>query len=271
MISVIMSTHNRGQKISRSIESILNQTYKNFEFIICDDYSDDNTYEILESFAKKDKRIILLKNNKNLGLQKSLNRCLKISKGDFIARMDDDDYSKENRLEVELKYLRYNSNVSFVGSNIYFHSNNKGIYGSKIYPEFPSNKDLIKECQFSHPTILIYSSVIKGVNGYSEDEKYYRVEDYELWLRLYSLGYRGMNIQNKLLIYTKDFNSIKNIKLIDRINCYRLIKGYVSKLKLNFIYYFFALKMLSKILLPNFLQMLLSNCKYSQNNKKEKR
>ncbi|TPR18892.1 glycosyltransferase [Apilactobacillus timberlakei] len=264
MISVIMSTHNRGKKISRSIESILHQTYKNFEFIICDDYSYDNTYEILESFAKKDKRIVLLKNNKNLGLQKSLNRCLKISKGDFIARMDDDDYSKKDRFEVELSYLRDNPDVSFVGSNIDFYSKDKGIYGAKIYPEFPSKKELIKECQFSHPSILIYSSIIKGVNGYSEDEKYYRVEDYELWLRLYSLGYIGMNIQKKLLIYTKDFQSIKNIKLVDRINCYKLIKEYVSKFNFGFIYYIFSLKILLKLFIPCFIRKYINYFKYNK-------
>lgn len=262
MISIIMSTHNRGSKIERSVKSILNQTYSDFEFIICDDCSTDNTYNILKKLSKEDNRIKLLKNEVNLGLQKSLNKCISASSGDYIARMDDDDFSKVNRLEKELRYLS-NKGVSFVGSNTDFYSSTRGIYGEKIYPENPTKIDLIKSCQFCHPSILIKSDILKKVGGYSEKTDYYRVEDYELWLRLYSLGYSGANIQEKLLIYTKDDKSVENIRKIDRINCYHLLKEYFSKLDIPYKYYFFVIYPLVKMIIPSKIKKIINYIKYS--------
>lgn len=259
-----MSTYNGSKTLSKSIESILNQSYDDFEFIICDDHSSDNSFEIIKKYEKLDSRIIPIKNDVNLGLQKSLNKCINISKGDFIARMDDDDESLKNRLEIEISYIKANKNISFVGSNILFFSNKKGVYGKETYPFKPSNEDMIKGCQFSHPTILIKSDVIKKVNGYSEDINYYRVEDYELWLRLYSLGYSGRNIQKNLLIYKKDKNSIKNIKFIDRINCFRLIKKYFNILNINKVKYFYIFIPLVKLLIPNYIRIFINYIKYSK-------
>lgn len=261
MISIIMSTHNRGNKIRRAIESILNQSIQDFEFIICDDCSDDNTLEIIKEYSKKDNRVKVISNSKNLGLQKSLNRCIKESSGEYIARMDDDDYSKVNRLEAELKYIK-KYDVDFVGSNVDFYSVNKGIYGEKVYPENPTKIDLIKSCVFCHPSILIKSSVLKNVGGYSEDQKYLRVEDYELWLRLYHKGYVGKNIQDSLLVYTKDKNSVKNIRFVDRIHAFGLLNDYFHKYNLSFKYYFYVLYPMIKFFIPSSVRIVINYFKY---------
>lgn len=262
MISIIMSTHNRGRKIRKSVESILNQTYKNIELIVCDDFSTDNTYDVLKEISSSDKRLIVFKNKKNLGLQKSLNECIKLCHGEYIARMDDDDYSVKDRLEKEIKYIN-ETNSDFVGSNIDFYSEERGVYGEKIYPEHPTKIDLIKACQFCHPTILIRSELLRQVGGYSENSKHYRVEDYELWLRLYSLGYTGYNIQEKLLIYTKNSNSVDNIKKIDRINCYKLLKNYFSKLDIPRRYYFYVIYPIIKMMIPKKMRRIINYVKYS--------
>lgn len=115
-ISVIMGVYNPKdkQKFRESIESVLNQTYTNLELIICDDNSDEETNKILEEYKNKDTRVILTRNEKNLGLAASLNNAFKLVTGDYIGRQDDDDISKSNRFEVELKFLKENSEYSFV-------------------------------------------------------------------------------------------------------------------------------------------------------------
>lgn len=262
MISVIMSTHNRGVPLKRALESILNQTYKNFEFIICDDSSTDDTYKVLRHYESIDDRIKIIHNENNLGLQKSLNKCLKVSSGEFIARMDDDDFAIKNRFEEQINFLKKNPEYAFVGSNEFFYSDQLGVYGEEEYPSAPSKVDLIKRCQFAHPAIMIRSDVIKKFNGYSESKKYYRVEDYELWLRLYHNGYRGYNLQQKLIIYTKDSGSIKNIRKIDRINRFKLTREYFYKLDISRKYYVYVYLPLIKMLVPSKIRTVVNYFKY---------
>lgn len=262
MISVIMSTHNRGISLKRSLESILNQTYKDFEFIICDDFSTDDTYEVLRHYESVDNRIKIIHNESNLGLQKSLNKCLKVSSGEFIARMDDDDFAIKNRFEEQLNFLQNNPEYAFVGSNEFFYSEKLGVYGEEAYPIKPSEIDLIKRCQFAHPSIMIRADVIKKFNGYSENKKYYRVEDYELWLRLYHQGYKGYNIQHNLMIYTKNSSSIKNIRMVDRINRFKLVREYFYKLNIPKKYYMYVLIPLIKMLVPSKIRTVVNYFKY---------
>ncbi|EOH9579889.1 glycosyltransferase family 2 protein, partial [Campylobacter jejuni] len=118
LVSIVMPCYNRQEYIVDAIESILNQTYSNFEFIIIDDCSTDNTYEIVKKYAENDKRIIVLKNEKNQGIVYALNRGFSIAKGKYIARMDDDDISLPNRLEKQVEYMEANLNITVLGSFI---------------------------------------------------------------------------------------------------------------------------------------------------------
>ena len=107
LISIIMGVYNIPDKeqLELSIDSILNQTYRNFEFIIIDDGSTNETYEWLKELTIKDQRVILIKNEKNIGLQKTLNKGIKLSKGEYIARMDGDDYCSLDRFEKQIIFL----------------------------------------------------------------------------------------------------------------------------------------------------------------------
>src|SRR5690625_1284595 len=100
-VSIIMGIYNCENTIARSIDSIIHQSFKNWELIMCDDYSTDNTYHIAKDYSRSFKNIILIENNKNYGLAYSLNRCLDISKGKYIARMDGDDQSLSKRLQIQ--------------------------------------------------------------------------------------------------------------------------------------------------------------------------
>ncbi|UTY38146.1 glycosyltransferase [Allocoprobacillus halotolerans] len=116
MISVIMSVYNDAKYLEKSIQSILNQTFKDFEFIICNDCSTDSSLSIIQEFQKLDSRIKIINNSTNLGLAASLNKCIEISLGQYIARMDSDDISFKNRLEVEYNFLMEHQEYDVVGS-----------------------------------------------------------------------------------------------------------------------------------------------------------
>ena len=101
-----MSVRNNESFVSKSIDSILNQTYRNFEFLIVDDFSDDNTYKIIKEYEKKDNRIKVFKNDENLGLTKSLNNLITVAKGKIIARQDGDDISLKQRFLKQVNYFQ---------------------------------------------------------------------------------------------------------------------------------------------------------------------
>ena len=105
MISVIMSTYNRENYLPAAMESILNQTYTDFEFIIIDDASTDNTAKLLQEYQEKDSRIVVISNPQNLGYNKNLTTGFKLAKGKYLARMDDDDISLPTRFEKQVDFL----------------------------------------------------------------------------------------------------------------------------------------------------------------------
>lgn len=210
-ISVIMGIYNMANKkeiMRLAIESILNQTYKNFEFIICDDGSSDETYEILKEFCKKDERILLLKNNKNRGLAYSLNHCLSIAKGKYIARMDADDISMPNRLEKQIKFLDEYLEYAMVGCNLLF-INDKGIWGKRILVEKPTKKSFLFTSPFCHPAIVMRKEVLDKVNNYKVEKITRRAEDYDLFMRIYANGYKGYNLQEFLYQFREDNDAFK--------------------------------------------------------------
>lgn len=204
-ISVIMGVYNTSNYaiLNKAVNSILNQTYKNFEFIICDDGSTDNTYEKLKNIERSDRRIKIIKNDINRGLAYTLNHCISVSNGEYIARMDADDISLTNRFELELKFLEENLEYDFVGCNVFL-IDDKGCWGKRCYKEKVAKKDFLFNSPFTHPTIMIRKHVIDTVGGYRVEKITRRAEDYELWMRLYANGFRGYNIQDFLFEYRED-------------------------------------------------------------------
>jgi glycosyltransferase involved in cell wall biosynthesis len=210
LISVVLPVYNCKEYINDSVQSILKQTYKNFELIIVDDGSDDGTLEILNNF--KDKRIRLYKNKYNRGLIYSLNRALNKSKGQFIARMDADDICELNRFQKQINYLNKNIEISVVGSAVTLIDNNNRVNQKYLYPY---NDNLIKwsmffSCSVCHPSVMIRSDVFKKINRYSLTAKF--AEDYDLWSQLIKKKYKFSNLQDSLLKLRKHKRnvSIKN-------------------------------------------------------------
>ena len=186
-VTVLMSVYNAQDDLRASLDSILSQTYKNFEFIILDDGSTDNSVKIIEEYAAKDNRIILLINKTNLGLAASLNKGILHAKGEYIARQDADDLSAPNRLAMQVDYVAANPDVDVLGTNcFYVDINNQIIYEDlsfSIHSDL-TKRLLTKKAIFAHGSAFIKTDKLKECGMY--DERFYFVQDGELWLRMLS-------------------------------------------------------------------------------------
>lgn len=209
LISVIMSVYNEEKGVSEAIESILNQTYKNFEFIIIDDGSTDKSYEVIKNFAKKDDRIIFMKNKNNLGLTRTLNKAIRRSRGEFIARQDADDVSLPKRFEIQLDFLKKNPNYSFCGCNGFIKQTNEDLLKFFEFNDIVKNL-IIKNC-FYHSTIIIRKIVFNKFGLYNE--KYLYSQDYEFFCRLiYKEKIKAKNLKIKLMIIDQPSLKLLNMK-----------------------------------------------------------
>ena len=207
-ISVLMSVYNDEKRVSKSIESILNQTFQDFEFLILDDCSTDNTYEICNYYAKKNQKIKLMKNNQNLGLTKSLNLLISESNYELIARQDSDDESFKQRLEIQLKIMeKHNLDACTTLATI---DELKGTrpFLSHLFPK----KLIIKyKNPFIHGSLLIKKRVLENVGMY--DERFKFAQDYKLMFDLIRLNHKLKIINQPLYkLNTKDNISTRNIK-----------------------------------------------------------
>ena len=256
-VSVIMGVYNSKNKkqLSDSIESILSQTFDYFEFIIYNDGSVDDTLEVLKRYESQDNRIIVLSNDKNNGLAYSLNKCIERATGEYIARMDSDDISVANRLEKQVTFLSLNKEISIVGSNAYLIDDN-GVWGNRLKPEKPTKKYFYKGTPFIHPTVMIKSDVYKKLHGYSVEKTTLRLEDFDFFMRAYSMGYLGANIQESLLYYREDLNAYKKRLYKYRVDELKIrLRGYKS-LGMLPLGYVFAIKPLIVGLIPNKLLII---------------
>lgn len=192
LISILMPVYNVAPYVEEAVNSILNQTYLNFELIIVDDCSTDLTYEIVEKLAAEDSRIKLYKNQKNLKICKTLNRAWKVAKGSYIARMDGDDISLPNRLEILKRYLDTNPQCDLVGSGMITIDE----YGNELSsPSFIKNSSNIsKYMKYRSCIAHIWMSrreVYESLDGYRELPY---VEDYDFLLRALRYGYILANV-----------------------------------------------------------------------------
>ena len=178
-VTVLMSVYNGEKYLREAMESILNQTFGDFEFLIINDASTDTSKEIILSYA--DLRIVYVENEINLGLTKSLNEGLKLVKGEYVARMDDDDISLPMRLEKQVQFMDNNPDVGVCGT--WFK-----LFPSGELVERPVTNDeirlhLFRDNALGHPTVMLRVEVLKWNNFYYNPEYTY-AQDYELWTRL---------------------------------------------------------------------------------------
>jgi glycosyltransferase EpsE len=223
-ISVVMGVYNTKQYVTEAVESILKQTYKDFEFIIIDDASTDGTSEALKKIAEKDKRIKLFRNKKNLGLTKNLNIGLRKAKGEFIARMDADDVSLPNRFATEVEFLDKHPDIALVGTWAdVINSEGKVISDIKYVTDHNAiRRNMTERSQIIHPSVMFRKSIVKKAGFY--DEKLRTAQDYEYFARVMS-QFKVANIPKKVFKYRWDFNQNEGFKR----NRQQEINGWVGR------------------------------------------
>ena len=201
LVSVVMATFNESpEMISKSIESILNQSYQNIELCIMDDSTNEDTIQTIESFCK-DERVRVFRSSERLGFIRSLNRGLEESRGGYIARMDGDDIALPRRIETEVKFLEANSEVMVVGGQINIIDKNDVVTSKRNYPT-GGFKFWLFSCYrnpLAHPTIMMRRELVD--QGYRYDENLKMSEDLDFWLRLMNKGYKLANTKSVVLNY----------------------------------------------------------------------
>lgn len=200
-----MSVYNGEKIVAESIDSVLAQTYKDFEFLIINDGSTDGTKKILDQYSQRDKRIRVVSNLKNLGLAKALNIGLREAKGAYIIRTDADDISLPFRIEKQLSFMKSHPQYSVAGSWFKLLKENKK--AEIIKTETDSKlimKNLYYQNQLAHPTVIYKKKDIMSVGGYSEQYQY--AQDYALWFSLLP-KYALVNIPEVLVVYRLNENS----------------------------------------------------------------
>lgn len=249
-ISIIMGIYNCDRYLKQAIESIVAQTYTNWEIIMCDDCSSDNTYNIAERYVNKyPDKFTLIHNEVNQGLNVSLNNCLKYATGEYIARMDGDDISDPKRLEKEISFLLKHREYAIVSCNMsYF--DEKGIFGRSNSKTEPVKKDLPKQTPFCHAPCMVRKKAYDDVHGYSTDRCFLRVEDYHLWIKMYEKGYKGYNLSDSLYYMRDDRDAIKRRTFKFRINEAYVKMLAVKKLKLPIYYFIYSFRPILVGLLP---------------------
>lgn len=208
-ISVIMGIYNCADTLPEAINSIVNQTYTNWQLIMCDDCSTDDTYEIAKGFAEQyPDKMILIRNEKNMRLAYSLNHCLEYATGEYVARMDGDDISVPNRFEKQVAYLKEHPEIHLVGTQMQ-QFNETELLNIESRPEHTDRWTLHKIIPFNHATILTYKYVYDKLGGYTVASKTARCEDYDLWFRFFAKGFCGDNIQEPLYMVRENYGAIK--------------------------------------------------------------
>lgn len=222
-ISILMGIYNCAPTLEEAIDSILNQTYTNWELILCDDCSTDDTFKIAESYQKQyPGKIILLRNEKNSRLAYTLNHCLDAATGEFVARMDGDDISVPERFEKQVAFLRSHPDIVLVGTAMQRFSDD-GSLGAIAYCEEYPDKDTPykKGLVFNHATIMAYRSVYNVLGGYTVCPRTVRGQDRDLWYRFLAAGYRGANLQEPLYMVRENEEAIKRRSAKVRWNSYK--------------------------------------------------
>lgn len=229
-VTVLMPVYNGEKHLSEAIDSILQQTFTDFDFLIIDDGSNDQSVSIIERY--KDKRILLLRNNRNRGLVETLNKGLDIAKGQYIARMDCDDISYPERLQKQVDFMDKHPDIGVCGTWAELFGEKHG----EVW-KYPINHDEIKcslifNSVLVHPSVIIRKSIFRGYNLYY-DPTYIYAEDFELWQRC-TQRFLVANIPEVLLKYRITSSSTSRLNKEKQKESLRLIhEKNIKRLKIT--------------------------------------
>lgn len=209
VVSVLMGSHNpRWDRLRRGIKSLQSQTLENWELILWDDGSSPAGAMILEQAAQLDSRVRLYHGRENRGLGYGLNRCMERARGNYLARLDDDDVCFPRRFELQTLFLEAQPGFQWVGSGALL-LDESGVWGQLNPPECPGTWDFLPHSPYIHPSVMFRRETLEMVGGYSQSPAHFGCEDYHLFFRLHSRGWQGYNLEVPLLGYWEDRDSYR--------------------------------------------------------------
>lgn len=195
LVTVAIPIYNAANYLEQAIQSVLNQTYKNFELILLNDGSTDDSVRIMNSFS--DSRIRIINDGENKGLVERLNQSISLARGKYYARMDADDIMHPERLAKQISFLEENPCMDLVGCSYYLIDANNKICSVTNLPEVPKREDIIYNKSFLHPSV---TAKLEWFSQNKYDDKFIRIEDKELWLRTHRLT-KWFNLKEPLMFY----------------------------------------------------------------------
>lgn len=218
-ISVLMGIYNCASTLAEALDSLLAQTYQGFKVIMCDDGSTDNTVEVAQQYVDRyPDKFILIRNERNMGLNFTLNHCLKYADTEYIARMDGDDISLPKRFEKEVNFLDRHPDYSWVSSPmIHFDENGEFIRGMGGYAPI-NGIDFLNGRTYCHAPVMMRREAYEAVEGYTVSKYLLRLEDQHLWLKLHMLGLKGYNLTECLYMMRDDRNATARRDYVTRRN-----------------------------------------------------
>jgi len=250
-ISVIMGVYNGKDGIINAINSIRSQTYDNWECIICDDGSTDGTWDVLKRVTNGDERFVLVRHETNKGLATALNSCIRLAKGEYLARQDADDVSIDSRFEEQVAFLDENPDVAVLGTYAALFGKNGESWGENKPPVMPVMTDWVKGSSVIHASVMMRKDTIIETGCY--DEKALRVEDYDLWLRLVGRGYKIVTLPKVLYNIHWDKSDYSRKKIGQRWKEVIVKFRALRYIKIPTLYYVYLLKPLFIGMLPSIL------------------
>lgn len=215
LISVVMAVYNAREReiLDMAISSIVEQDLSDWELLICDDGSSDDTFLWLQDWAERDGRIRLFQNQINMKAAAARNRCIEQSRGQYIAIMDADDSCSSNRLRRQAEILSGNEDIAFVGLlGKYFHKDPGDLEKQYWFCPVPQDKDFLMTLPFVHGSLMFRREALSFVKGYIPGKKTMRSEDYDLLLRMYAEGMRGINTKEAVYYIREDENTFSRRK-----------------------------------------------------------
>ena len=246
-----MGIYNCAPYLQEALDSLYVQTFQDFKIILCDDGSSDNTYAIAKANADTHNNIILLRNERNMGLNHTLNLCLEYADTELCARMDGDDISLPLRFETEVAFLDEHPEYAIVSAPMEYFDNDGVFRSGKGCAHEPLVKDFAKGTPFCHASCMVRKEAYDAVGGYSEEPQLIRVEDYHLWIKMYAKGFKGYMLGEPLYMmrddrnaqYRRNFKNRKNEAYVRYLAC--------KTFKLPFLSYAHCLRPILVGLLPS--------------------
>lgn len=254
-ISVLMGIYNCAPTLAEALDSLYAQTYQDFKIILCDDGSKDNTYEVAKAYADKHDNIVLVKNVKNMGLNYTLNHCLEYADTEYCARMDGDDISLPKRFETEIEFLDSHPEYAVVSCPMIYFDEEGEFKKGKGKGEI-TKKDFLHGSPICHAPSMSRTKALKDMDGYAVDYRLLRVEDYDLWMRMYAKGYKAFMLDEQLYKMRDDRKAKVRRNWQNRRNeIYVMRKGF-KQLRLPWYAQLYSLRPLIAYLSPSWIYNL---------------